>query len=110
MNADHKEEILVRVRAELKKTEAKIIDYEALCKPIGPENSIGRVSRMDAINNKSIYEAALRTAKDKRNKLETVLTKIDDPDFGDCQRCKQPIPLMRLVLLPESSLCVNCAR
>ena len=33
--------------------------------PIAPENAIGRVSRMDAINNKSVNEAALKKAEIK---------------------------------------------
>jgi DnaK suppressor protein len=45
---------------EIKSTEKKIIEYSLLCQPIAPENSIGRVSRMDAINNKSVVEAALK--------------------------------------------------
>ena len=50
---------------EIKSTEQKIVEYSLLCQQIAPENSIGRVSRMDAINNKSIVEAALREAKKK---------------------------------------------
>ena len=39
------------------------LDYKEITKPIAPENAIGRISRMDAINNKSVTEAALRQAK-----------------------------------------------
>ena len=34
-------------------------------KPISPENNIGRISRMDAINNKSVAEAAMGATKRK---------------------------------------------
>ena len=57
--------------------------YTELSKPIEPENAIGRVSRMDAINNKSIVEAALREAQHKLNQLETIEKKINDADFGN---------------------------
>ena len=86
-----------------------INNLEELTKPIPPENSIGRISRMDAINNKSVAEAALRSSKRKLSKLRMALTNIDLPGFGDCERCKQPIPPMRLMFMPESTRCVRCA-
>ena len=100
-----KEKILNHVA----ETKSKIIDYEELCLPIAPENAIGRVSRMDAINNKSVVEAALRSARRKLEKLETALQKINDPAFGNCTVCKRNINPKRLMLMPESNRCVNCA-
>ena len=50
---------------EIEVTQHKITEYTELCKPIAPENAIGRISRMDAINNKSVIEAALRKQKIK---------------------------------------------
>jgi DnaK suppressor protein len=64
---------------------------------------------MDAINNKSVTEAALRQAEEKLNKLKYVLTKIHDDDFGLCAKCKKPIPIGRILLMPQSRHCVNCA-
>ena len=86
-----------------------ISDLEELTRPIGPENAIGRISRMDAINNKSINEAALQTARNKLVKLNNALSKADDDDFGICVKCQQPIPEGRILLMPESTRCVNCA-
>ena len=95
---------------EISKTEASIIHYKELTKPIAPNDAIGRVSRMDAINNKTINEASLRQAENKLKTLKIVLSKIDDNDFGICLKCKQAIPLGRILIRPESLLCVNCAR
>ena len=67
--------------------------YKEATKPISPENAIGRVSRMDAINNKSVMEAALRKAEDKLNKLKLVEDSLDDENFGLCLRCKSKIPI-----------------
>lgn len=82
---------------------------ESLTQPIAPENSIGRVSRMDAINNKSVNDAALRQARLRLSALETALGQVGVPDFGLCARCNQPIPPARLLLVPESRFCVRCA-
>lgn len=104
------EEIELQLQLELKKTKEKIDNYTELCRPIAPENSIGRISRMDAINNKSVVEAALREAKKKMQQLKLMKIKITDQDFGNCMKCKQPIPFGRLMVRPHSKFCVNCAQ
>ncbi len=107
---DHKDAILSRLREEIDKTTELVYKYRELTKPIAPENAIGRVSRMDAINNKSVNEAALRKAEAKLKNLTIALSKVDDPDFGICIRCKQEIPLGRIMLLPHAVTCVQCAK
>lgn len=102
-------EIEKKLEEEILKTENLIKEYKELTKPVAPDAAIGRVSRMDAINNRSITEAALRQAEEKLNKLKFVLSKIDSPDFGVCIKCKKEIPLGRILIRPESSHCVNCA-
>ncbi|WP_456462324.1 TraR/DksA family transcriptional regulator [Reichenbachiella sp.] len=104
-----KEEVQTLIQGEIKKVQDNILVLKDLTKPIAPENAIGRVSRMDAINNKSINEASLRKAEEKLDKLKVALSKIDDNDFGICVRCKQPIPVGRIMLVPQSNKCVNCA-
>ncbi len=104
-----KAEILSRIKEEILATQQKVIDYRELTKPIAPENAIGRISRMDAINNKTINEAALRKAELRLNNLQIALSKIDDSDFGICRKCQQQIPLGRIILIPHVTLCVQCA-
>ena len=99
-----------KLKTEIRDTKEKIEEYSILCKPISPENSIGRVSRMDAINNKSIVEAALRVAKEKMQQLETMQNKFKDPDFGMCNKCNKAIPFGRLMIQPQSKFCVICAQ
>lgn len=104
-----KNEIKKLIKDEIIKVQININDLKDLTKPIAPENAIGRVSRMDAINNKSINEASLRKAEEKLSKLIVAESKIDDGDFGICIRCKKPIPIGRIMLMPQSNKCVNCA-
>ena len=95
---------------EIKKTQEQIEEYKELSKPEAPDVAIGRVSRMDAINNRSIIEAALVQAEIKLSKLEQVKDKIGSPDFGKCAKCKQDIPVGRILIKPESIFCVRCAQ
>ena len=98
------------LNSEIVKTEEKVVRYEDLAQPISPDNAIGRVSRMDAINNKSIVDAALRKAKERLKGLKSSLDKLDSSDFGVCIKCKNNIPIERILLAPQSSFCVNCAQ
>ena len=98
------------VNQEIDKTMQSIINYKELTKPIAPENAIGRVSRMDAINNKSVNDAALKKAEQKLKNLQIALSNISDSDFGICHKCKNIIPIGRIMLMPQSRFCVHCAR
>ena len=89
------------------KSELSALEQSAT--PISPENAIGRISRMDAINNKGVIDASIRNRKSKLSKLQLALSKVDQPGFGKCAGCKNPINPKRLMLLPESTKCVRCA-
>ena len=99
-----------KIQKKILEMEDEIIRLEDMTQPISPENSLGRVSRMDAINNKSVAEASLRSVRRRYEKLKDAITKIDEEGFGDCVRCKKPIPMARLMFMPESTKCVRCAQ
>ena len=109
MKKENKIVVENKILEEINKTTASILEYKKLCKPIAPDDAIGRVSRMDAINNKSVLEAALRKAESKLKKLKIVQKEIKTSEFGICLRCKNSIPIQRLIIVPESKKCVNCA-
>ncbi|MCB9185524.1 MAG: TraR/DksA C4-type zinc finger protein [Flavobacteriales bacterium] len=109
MTDTERAELKERIQRSITDTEAAIAELEELTRPIAPENAIGRISRMDAINNKSINEAALQQARAKLDKLMFAFDRCNEPEFGSCKRCGNPIPMGRLVLMPESLFCVNCA-
>ena len=110
MTTEDRKVLKKKIIEKITETKRKIVLLEEASKPITPENSIGRVSRMDAINNKGVSDAALRNAKRQLNSLELALTKVDSPAFGDCSNCKKTIQPARLMFMPQSTLCVRCAR
>ena len=109
MTPEDKKKIIEKLLKEKTKLVAKIADLKELTKPILPDCAIGRVSRMDAINNKSVNEAALRSAETKLRNIEISLEKSEDPDFGKCRQCGYDIPVGRLIVMPGSTRCVRCA-
>lgn len=110
MTKQELKDVKEKVLKEIEKTKNSIADYREITKPISPENAIGRITRMDAINNKSVAEAALRQAEGKLKNLVNVQESINEPDFGICLKCQKPIPIGRILLMPQSRYCVNCAQ
>jgi DnaK suppressor protein len=97
------------IKSEIEKTKKLISEYRELTQPVAPDDAIGRVSRMDAINNKSVTESALRRYEEKLKNLNYMLEKANTPDFGICVSCGTTIPIQRLIVRPESLKCVDCA-
>lgn len=110
MTSAEKTELKSAIQRKILLTESAIADYKEMTQPVAPDVSIGRLSRLDAINNKSVMEAALREAEAKLQRLKGALGRLDDTDFGNCARCGQPIPFNRLKAMPDAQACMSCAR
>jgi len=109
MEDPQRSKIKNRIVAEIEDTKTQVAALHELSRPIAPDNAVGRLSRMEAISTKGINQAALSNAKRKLARLQHALTQIDDPDFGMCYECGEPIPIGRILLMPESTMCVQCA-
>lgn len=109
MDQPHRAEIKKRIIAELEETATQVAALHELSRPIAPDNAVGRLSRMEAIGTKGINQAALANARRKLARLQHALTQVDEEDFGVCHECGQPIPMGRILLMPEATLCVRCA-
>ena len=110
METEKREQLKDHIKKKIETVKKDIKSYQLNSQPVAPDNAIGRLTRMEAINSKSINEAALNKAKQTLTKMEHALMMIDSPDFGLCRECEEPIPLARLMIVPESDLCVQCAQ
>ncbi|MBK8557197.1 MAG: TraR/DksA family transcriptional regulator [Lewinellaceae bacterium] len=98
-----------KLKAEIVKVEAFIQELKAATQPEVPDSAIGRISRMDAINNKSVVENSLRENQQKLTQLKTILSKFGSVDFGRCTRCGGEIQFARLMFMPNSMRCMRCS-
>lgn len=110
MTEEERKKIRAKIIAKQAQLQERISEYRELTRPIAPENAIGRVSRMDAINNKSVNEAALRQAEKQMAELERAMGRLNEDRFGKCVRCGESIPTGRILLMPGATTCVRCAR
>ena len=110
MTNDQRAQLKDLIDTSIDEVEEEIMQLKELTKPIAPDNAYGRVSRMDAINNKTINEASLRENKKKLQKLERAQRRIrEEEDFGKCSKCGEEIPFGRLEFMPWTTKCVQCA-
>lgn len=78
-------------------------------RPIAPDDALGRLTRLDAMQSLEINQNTYRQAQSQLAGFKYALSRIDQPDFGLCEECDIPIPLGRLKAVPGASHCVNCA-
>ena len=109
MNEQERAELKQKIIEEIKTQKHLIESFTETSKPVAPDNAIGRLTRMEAISSQGISASSLNSSKVKLEKLEKALGKIDLPEFGVCVRCANSIPQGRIMLMPESEVCVNCA-
>ncbi|HIV58069.1 MAG TPA: TraR/DksA family transcriptional regulator [Candidatus Stackebrandtia faecavium] len=46
--------------------------------------------------------------RDRMIQVERALERLEEGDYGTCERCGTPIPAARLAAFPSATLCVNC--
>ena len=109
MNQGEQEKVRLIILDKIQSLEDEIGNLREMTKPQGLDSAIGRISRMDYINNKSINEAQILKNENKLKALNNWLGKLCTADFGKCIRCGNEININRLLFLPESNLCIRCA-
>ena len=72
------------------------------------QQSVGRVSRIDAIQQQQMAIASQQQASDMLKRIELALRRIDDGEYGDCLQCGEPIAHARLQAQPFANLCIDC--
>lgn len=73
------------------------------------QTRVGRLSRMDALQNQAMSLEAERRRKLELQRIEASLKRIEEGDYGYCVTCGEQIPLRRLELDPTLPTCVDCA-
>ena len=78
--------------------------------PVALDQPIGRLSRMDAMQQQSMIQANRGAARKQLELVNTALRRLRESNYGDCLACEEPIPFSRLQVKPETPLCIDCQR
>lgn len=102
---DEMRERLQSRAAELRDTIARI---EGTVAPVSPNNAIGRLTRLDAMQATSMRRAVAHDHDIELQNIGRALKAIAGGEYGICRRCKEDITQARLRAKPEAFLCVAC--
>ena len=73
------------------------------------QQSVGRLSRMDALQSQAMAQAQQRRRDGQRLALRQALRRIQEGEFGDCINCGEAIDAARLRANPTLLRCMSCA-
>jgi DnaK suppressor protein len=73
------------------------------------QSSVGRLSRMDALQGQAMSQERGRRRALELQRIAAALCRVEAGDYGDCVRCGEEIAIPRLELDPAAPLCIQCA-
>ncbi len=77
-------------------------------KPVDLDEPIGRLSRMDAIQQQQMTKANRSAYERKLRQIEAALETLDKDEYGYCRSCEEPVGYRRLKARPETPFCLEC--
>lgn len=73
------------------------------------QQSVGRLSRMDAMQQQAMADAEARRRKSDIARIDAALKRIEEDEFGWCLTCGEEIARKRLEIDPMATQCISCA-
>jgi DnaK suppressor protein len=99
-----------RLTAIERELEEKLSHTDEEARPVSPDSALGRLTRLDAMQSQQM-RLALRQADEVRlRRIKQALRFVDEGRYGICVKCGEEIGEKRLSVVPESVLCIHCAR
>jgi DnaK suppressor protein len=108
LNTQQHEELhqaLLVLREELRQ---QLEDSSDGAQPVSLDEPIGRLSRMDAMQQQSMVQANRRTAQTRLTRIEAALRRHGSEEYGLCVGCEEEIGYARLKAQPEAPFCIDC--
>lgn len=77
-------------------------------KVVSLDQPIGRVSRIDALQQQKMAEASKQKQQIRLGQVKVALGALAQGDYGYCRECEEPIGYKRLNARPETPFCLQC--
>jgi DnaK suppressor protein len=107
MTEDEARTALTERLAELDRLDA--LSDEARAPVALQQDSVGRLSRMDAMQQQAMAQAEQRRREAERIRIKAALERLDEGEWGWCVTCGEEIAEGRLRNDPSLATCVGCA-
>jgi DnaK suppressor protein len=106
----HDEKTQLRQQLEARASQLReALDRPAEGSTVAPDNAIGRLTRLDAMQAGYMVEALRREHAQELGAVERALSRIDGDEYGICRNCEEEIPFARLAAKPDAQFCLACA-
>ncbi len=90
---------------------SEITDGQRKVSPVELDQSrVGRLSRMDAMQQQAMSQAAARLTAMEKQRIRAALQRMAAGDYGYCVHCEEEIAEGRLRVDPSVLTCIACAR
>ena len=73
------------------------------------QTSVGRLSRMDAMQGQAMALETEQRRKNELTKIDSALIRLNEDEYGYCLSCGEEISPKRLDLDPAIATCIDCA-
>ncbi len=83
---------------------------EESAKPVDLNMPIGRLSRMDEMQQQQMALNAKKQIQLNLELLEQAQKRLDQGDYGICLKCEEEISEKRLKAKPETAFCTDCQK
>lgn len=109
LSSDQRSDLEAELRRQLERLQKSMkITDEALRTVELDQTAVGRLSRMDSLQNQAL-SAGLREREAARlAQILDALERLKDGSYGACTSCGSPIPFERLFVFPEAPECAAC--
>jgi RNA polymerase-binding protein DksA len=62
------------------------------------------------IENDEVLDRLAETTRSELSRVDHAMRRLDSGRYGECERCGSPIGESRLLVVPETTLCLRCAQ
>ena len=104
LTAEQIEELRSDLELARVETTKQIEALTTAAKPVDLNEPIGRLSRMDALQQHGLAQKQQAEAKAKLLRIDAALKRIEAGTFGICIKTGEPIPFARLKAMPENAV------
>jgi len=110
MTPEKQETFRPLIEDRIAEAQAEIAKVAEDTKPISPDASIDRLSRLDSMQMQQMALDAKRRQQMLLVRLEEAVKRLSQGTFGQCLQCRGEIAEERLRYQPDAVLCMKCAR
>lgn len=98
---------LIALRTQLSGEDENAVEWR---KPVAlDQQSVGRLSRMDAMQQQAMADAEGRRRQTDIARIDAALGRIEEGQYGWCLTCGEAIAEKRLEIDPMATRCISCA-